>query len=67
MRSQAQYMALLAKSLSAAEAAKLPRAEVSRVRQRLRQRSLFIRAAIKAAAARYRKIIGLLRAHPGPT
>ncbi len=39
--SQAQYMALLEESLSAAEAAKLLRVDVSRVRQRLRERSLF--------------------------
>jgi len=39
--SQAQYMALLAESLSAADAAKLLRVDVSRVRQRLRERSLF--------------------------
>jgi len=38
--SQAQYMALLEESLSAAEAAKLLRVDVSRVRQRLRERSL---------------------------
>ena len=36
IRSQAQYMALLEESLSAAEAAKLLRVDVSRVRQRLR-------------------------------
>ena len=41
IRSQAQYMALLEESLSAAEAAKLLRVDVSRVRQRLRERSLF--------------------------
>jgi hypothetical protein len=41
IRSQAQYMALLEDSLSAAEAAKLLRVDVSRVRQRLRERSLF--------------------------
>jgi hypothetical protein len=41
IRSQAQYMALLEESLSAAEAAKLLRVDVSRVRQRLRDRSLF--------------------------
>jgi len=34
-------MALLAESLSAADAAKLLRVDVSRVRQRLRERSLF--------------------------
>jgi hypothetical protein len=41
LRSQAQYMALLAESLSAAEAAKLLHVDVSRVRQRFRERSLF--------------------------
>jgi hypothetical protein len=41
IRSQAQYMALLEESLTAAEAAKLLRVDVSRVRQRLRERSLF--------------------------
>ena len=41
IRSHAQYMALLEESLSAAEAAKLLRVDVSRVRQRLRERSLF--------------------------
>ena len=41
IRSQAQYMALLEESLSATEAAKLLRVDVSRVRQRLRERSLF--------------------------
>jgi hypothetical protein len=41
IRSQAQYMAVLADSLSASEAAKLLRVDVSRVRQRLRERSLF--------------------------
>jgi hypothetical protein len=41
IRSQAQYMALLDESLSAAEAAKLLHVDVSRVRQRLRGRSLF--------------------------
>jgi hypothetical protein len=41
LRSQAQYMALLEESLSAAEAAKLLHVDVSRVRQRLRERSLF--------------------------
>jgi hypothetical protein len=41
IRSQAQYMALLEESLSAAEAAKLLHVDVSRVRQRLRERSLF--------------------------
>ena len=39
--SQAQYMALLEESLSAAEAAKVLRVDVSRVRQRLRDRTLF--------------------------
>jgi hypothetical protein len=41
IKSQAQYMALLEDGLSAAEAAKLLRVDVSRVRQRLRERSLF--------------------------
>ena len=41
IQSQAQYMALLEDSLSAAEAAKLLRVDVSRVHQRLRERSLF--------------------------
>jgi len=41
VRSQAEYMALLEESLSAAEAAKLLQVDVSRVRQRLRERSLF--------------------------
>jgi hypothetical protein len=41
IRSQAQYMALLEESLSAAEAAKLLHVDVSRVRQRLREHSLF--------------------------
>jgi hypothetical protein len=41
IKSQAQYMALLEDSLSAAVAAKLLRVDVSRVRQRLRERSLF--------------------------
>jgi hypothetical protein len=41
IKSQAQYMALLEESLSAAEAAKLLHVDVSRVRQRLRERSLF--------------------------
>jgi len=41
IRSQAEYMALLEESLSAAEAAKLLHVDVSRVRQRLRERSLF--------------------------
>lgn len=41
IRSQAQYMALLEESHSAAEAAKLLHVDVSRVRQRLRERSLF--------------------------
>jgi hypothetical protein len=40
IRSQAQYMALLEGSLSTAEAAKLLHVDVSRVRQRLRERSL---------------------------
>lgn len=41
LHSQAQYMALLEESLSAAEAAKLLRVDVTRVRQRLRERSLY--------------------------
>jgi hypothetical protein len=41
IRSQAQYMALLEESLSAAEAARLLHVDVSRVRQRLREHSLF--------------------------
>jgi hypothetical protein len=41
IKSQTQYMALLEDSLSATEAAKLLRVDVSRVRQRLRERSLF--------------------------
>jgi hypothetical protein len=41
IQSQAQYMALLEESLSAADAAKLLRVDVTRVRQRLRERSLF--------------------------
>ncbi len=41
IKSQAQYMALLEDSLSAADAAKLLRVDVSRVRQRLREGSLF--------------------------
>lgn len=41
VRSQAEYMALLEESLSAADAAKLLQVDVSRVRQRLRERSLF--------------------------
>ncbi len=41
IQSQAQYMALLEESLSAAEAARLLRVDVSRVRQRLRERSLY--------------------------
>ena len=41
LRSQAQYMALLEESLSAAEAAKLLGVDVTRVRQRLRERSLY--------------------------
>jgi len=39
--SQAQYMALLEESLSAADAAKRLRVDVSRIRQRLRDRSLY--------------------------
>lgn len=41
IKSHAQYMALLEESLSTAQAAKLLRVDVSRVRQRLRERSLF--------------------------
>jgi len=41
IRSQAQYMALLEESLSATQAAKLLGVDVSRIRQRLRERSLF--------------------------
>jgi uncharacterized protein len=41
IKSQAQYMALLEDGLSAADVAKLLRVDVSRVRQRLRERSLF--------------------------
>lgn len=41
LRSQAQYMALLEESLSTAETAKLLKVDVTRVRQRLRERSLF--------------------------
>ncbi|MGC1457189.1 MAG: hypothetical protein WA825_02805 [Steroidobacteraceae bacterium] len=41
LRSQAQYMALLEESVSTAEAAKLLRVDVTRVRQRLRERSLY--------------------------
>jgi hypothetical protein len=41
IKSQAQYMAILEDSLSAADVAKLLRVDVSRVRQRLRERSLF--------------------------
>jgi hypothetical protein len=41
IRSQAQYMALLEESLSATQAAKLLNVDVSRIRQRLRERSLF--------------------------
>jgi hypothetical protein len=41
IQSQAQYIALLEESLSASDAAKLLRVDVSRVRQRLRGRSLF--------------------------
>lgn len=39
--SHAQYMALLEESLSATEAAKMLHVDVSRIRQRLRERSLF--------------------------
>src|SRR6202051_4549652 len=42
IKSQAQYMALLEDSLSAADAAKLLRVDVSRVGQRLGKRSLFV-------------------------
>jgi len=41
LRTQAQYMALLEESLSAVQAAKLLGVDVSRIRQRLRDRSLF--------------------------
>jgi len=41
IKTQAQYMALLEESLSAAQAAKLLNVDVSRIRQRLRERSLF--------------------------
>jgi hypothetical protein len=41
IKSQAQYLALLEESLSAAQAAKLLGVDVSRIRQRLRERSLF--------------------------
>ena len=41
IRTQAQYMALLEESLSAAQAAKVLNVDVSRIRQRLRERSLF--------------------------
>lgn len=41
IRSQAQYMAVLEESFSAAQAAKLLSVDVSRIRQRLRERSLF--------------------------
>ncbi len=41
LRSQGEYMALLEESLSTAEAAKLLKVDVTRVRQRLRERSLF--------------------------
>ena len=41
IRSQGEFMALLEESLSAVEAAKLLHVDVSRVRQRLRGRSLF--------------------------
>lgn len=40
IKSQVEYMAVLEESLSAAEAAKLLRVDVSRVRQRIRDRSL---------------------------
>jgi hypothetical protein len=40
IKSQAEYMALLEESFSAAEVAKLLRVDVSRVRQRVRERSL---------------------------
>lgn len=41
LASHAQYMALLEESLSASQAAKLLRLDVSRIRQRLRERSLY--------------------------
>jgi hypothetical protein len=41
MRSIADYMALLETSLSAAEAARYLKVDVSRIRQRLRERSLY--------------------------
>jgi hypothetical protein len=41
LQTQAQYMALLEQSLSTQQAAKLLRVDVSRIRQRLRERSLF--------------------------
>jgi hypothetical protein len=41
IRTQGEYMALLEESLAASEAAKLLRVDVSRIRQRLRERSLF--------------------------
>jgi hypothetical protein len=41
IRSQAEFMAVLEESLSAAQAAELLDVDVSRVRQRLRERSLF--------------------------
>lgn len=41
IQSQAQYMALLEESLTAAQAAKWLSVDVSRIRQRLRERSLF--------------------------
>jgi hypothetical protein len=41
IKSQAQYMAVLEESLSTAQAAKILRVDVSRIRQRLRERSLF--------------------------
>lgn len=40
IKTQAEYMALLEESLSASEAAKLLRVDVSRIRQRVRERSL---------------------------
>jgi hypothetical protein len=41
LKAQAQYMALLEESLSTQQAAKLLKVDVSRIRQRLRERSLF--------------------------
>jgi hypothetical protein len=41
IKSHAEYMALLEESLSTAQAARLLRVDVSRIRQRLRERSLF--------------------------